>query len=251
MTSPCTRDLALILLLSFCFSCDPQPRDVRDYYFPARELAETGLVYIYENTGSLPGPDQAFAYYRGIALDTALYLSVTQYDGAFSPSQQTRLEIENDGAYIRDLMLLKADSAGLAIPIPTDVLYDRAFPFYLNDITDQAASGYRIRFVDPANETTTTYVSLNRAFRGDTTINVLGENYPGLVFDLAGEVSERDTELGDISPQFSGFEIYAKGLGLVEYQRELGAGVSLGGRLTERVEMDAFIERVEKENADY
>lgn len=240
-----------VLLLSLFFACDPQPRDVRNYYFPARELAEKGLVYIYENTGSLPGPNQEFAYYLGVAQDTALYLSVTQYDGTFSPRQQTRQEIENDGAYIRDLMLLQTDSSGVAIPVATNLLYDRAFPFYLHDVADQAANGYRLSFTDPTNETTTTFVSLNRTFRGDTSLHVLGKNYPAIVFDLAGEVSERDTELGDISPQFTGFEIYAKGLGLVEYQRVLSVGTTLGGRLTERIDMNAFLERVEKENVGY
>lgn len=237
---------ALILLLSLCSACDHQPRDVRDFYFPARELAEKGMVYIYENTGTLPGADQEFAYYLGVDQDTALYLSITQYDGNFSPRQQTRQEIENNGAYVRDLMLLQTDSAGVAIPIATELLYAKAFPFYLEDVPTEP-SGYRLSFVSPSNEAKTTFVSLNRAFRGDTTINVLGENYPALVFDLAGEVSERDTELGDISPQFSGFEIYAKGLGLVEYQRTLSVGATLGGRLTERIGMDDFLERVEQQ----
>jgi len=104
-------------------------------------LAETGLVYIYENTGTLPGPDQEFDYYLGVDQDTALYLSITQYDGMFNPRQQTRQQIENDGVYIRDLMLLQPDSAGRAVPIATKILYDRTFPFYLNDVTDQAANG--------------------------------------------------------------------------------------------------------------
>ncbi|TXF89133.1 hypothetical protein FUA23_11515 [Neolewinella aurantiaca] len=258
MTSLCTRDRAqmpalfpLVLLLSLFFACDPAPRDIRDYYFPARELAERGLVYVYENTGSLPGPDQEFTYCLGVAQDTALFLSVTQYDGNFSPRQQTRQEIKNDGVYIRDLMLLQTDSSGVPVPVATELLYDRAFPFYLNGMTDNAANGYRLRFQAPSNETTTTYVSLNRTVRGDTSITVLGKSYPAIVFDLAGEVSERDTELGDISPQFTGFEIYAKGLGLVEYQRVLSVGATLGGRLTERVDMDTFLERVERPAEDH
>ncbi len=248
MTSPCTRGLALIFLITCCFSCDPAPRDIRNFYFPARDLAEKGMVYIYDNTGSLPGADQEFAYYLGVDQDTALYLSITQYDGNFSPRQQTRQEIENDGAYVRDLMLLQSDSSGVAIPTATELLYNRAFPFYLNDVNDQAANGYRLRFVNPSDEARTTYVSLNRSFRGDTTINVEGKDYPALVFDLAGEVSERDTDLGDISPQFSGFEIYAKGLGMVQYERTLSVGATLGGRLVERIGMDDFLKRVEQQS---
>jgi hypothetical protein len=245
MKTPCTRVRALLplLLTSLFFACDAGPRDVRDYYFPARQLAETGMVYIYENTGSLPGPDQEFTYYLGVDQDSALYLSVTQYDGSFSPRQQTRQQIENDGVYLRDLVLLQTDSSGIAIPTKTELLYAKVFPFYLEDVPTEA-SGYRLKFASPTDEMTTTYVSLNRTFRSDTTITVLGENYAALVFDLAGEVSERDTELGDISPQFTGFEIYAKGLGLVQYERVLSAGNTLGARLRERVPMVDFLERI-------
>lgn len=246
MTTPCTcvRALLLLLLTSLFFACEPGPRDVRDYYFPTRELAETGMIYGYENTGSLPAPDREFAYYLGVDQDSALYLSVTQYDASFSPRQQTRQQIENDGVYLRDLVLLQTDSSGIAIPTQTRLLYAKAFPFYLEEIPTEA-TGYRLRFTDPADQTTTTYVSLNRTFRGDTTINVLGERYDAIVFDLAGEVSERDTEMGDISPQFTGFEIYAKGLGMVQYERELSPGATLGGRLTERLPMADFLERIE------
>lgn len=248
MTSLRTRVSALLLsllLMPLFFCCGSSPRDIRDYYFPARDLAQKGMVYIYDNTGSLPGAEQEYAYYLGVDQDTALYLSITQYDGSFSPRQQTRQEVENDGAYVRDLMLLQSDSTGVAIPTETELLYARAFPFYLNDPEDTAPSGYRLRFVKPSDEGRTTYVSLNRSFRGDTTINVMGKEYPALVFDLAGEVSERDTELGDISPQFSGFEIYAKGLGMVQYERTLSVGATLGGRLTERIGMDDFLKRVQ------
>ncbi len=244
MTSPCTRVLALFILFACFFSCDPAPRDIRNYYFPVRDLAEEGMVYIYDYTGTLPSAEQEFAYYLGVDQDTALYLSITQYDGNFSPRQQTRQEVENDGAYIRDLMLLQNDSSGVATPIATELLYNKAFPFYLNDDTDPSPSGYRLRFVSPSDAGKTTYVSLNRAFRGDTIIKVLGQDYPALVFDLAGEVSERDQELGDISPQFSGFEIYAKGLGMVQYERTLSVGATMGGRLNERIGMDEFLRRI-------
>jgi len=247
----CTGVPALILLFAVCFSCEPRPRDVRDFYFPARELAKTGLVYIYDNTGTLPGPELEFVYYLGVDQDTALFLSVTQYDGNFSPRQQTSQQIRNDGVFIRDLMLLQSDSAGVATPVSTEVIYDRTFPFYLNDDADRAPNGYRLSFTDPANETTTIFVSLNRTYRGDTTISVLGESHPAIVFDLAGEVSERDTELGDISPQFTGYEIYAKGLGLVAYERTLSVGTTLGGRLRERIGMDDFLERLEKQQLNH
>ncbi|MEM9928828.1 MAG: hypothetical protein AAF840_03325, partial [Bacteroidota bacterium] len=217
----------------------------RDYYFPARELTG-GLVYGYENTGTLPGSAPVeYTYYLGVEVDTALYLSVTQYSDLMEPKQQSRQEIKNDGIYLREITLLRPDTSG-PVAMPTNLIHDQAFPFYLEEaMTD--AYGYRLSFTDPATPDVLTYVSLDRKFSRDTTISVLGKNYPALLFTLAGEVSLRDPEAGDISPQFTGYEIYAKGLGLVEYRRELGGGAALGGRLKERITMAELIKRLEEE----
>jgi hypothetical protein len=244
MNLPCTCGRALIAILflsTLLVSCSAD-RDVRDYYFPARELT-TGLVYAYENIGTLPGPETEYAYYLGVEMDTALYLSVTQYSQFLEPKQQSRQEIKNDGVYLRDITLLRSDTSGPSVAMPTTLIHDKAFPFYLKPEPTEAF-GYRLSFTDPDQPQTLTYVTLNRRFERDTAITVLGKKYPGLLFSLEGEVSLRDTEEGDISPQFTGYEIYAKGLGLVEHKRELGSGLSLGGRLRERLTMEAFLERV-------
>lgn len=86
----------------------------------------------------------------------------------------------------------------------------------------------------------TTYITLDRRYVADTTISVLGKERSAIVFELAGEVSQRDPDKGDISPTFSGYEIYAKGLGLVEYRRNLGAAGSLGGKLERLITMPEF-----------
>lgn len=235
------RLFPFFLFLPLLTSCDGR-RDIRNYYYPVRELTD-GLVYAYENIGTLPGPEQEYYYYLGVDLDTALHLSVTRYGEDFSPAQQSREEIRNDGVYLRTLSLLPTDSMGVAQEVKTEIIYDQSFPFYLDDGTD-TAYGYRIKFNMPDAPDVVNYVSLDRRFSRDTSINVLGKNYDALLFTLEGEVSLRDAEEGDISPQFAGYEIYAKGLGLVEYKRELGSGASLGGRLVERVPMAEFAERV-------
>ena len=223
------------LLLLLC-TCDTR-RDIRAYYFPARELINTdGKVYAYENTGTLPGPDTIYWYYLGVDVDTALYLSVTRYGPDLSPQQLAREEITNSAVRLRELTLLQPDSSGRAIPTETDILFDRAFPFYLDEQPE--AYGYRLSY--QYENTQTTYVTLNRRYRSDTTVNVLGREYDALVFDLSGEVSLRDATAGDISPTFSGYEVYAREMGLVEYFRDLGAAGTLGGRLARRIPMREF-----------
>lgn len=245
----CVRALVLIVSGLTLAACTDGPRDVRNYYFPVRDLAERGLVYVYDNTGTLPGPPQEFSYYLGVDVDTALHLAITHYDGAFEPRQQNREQVRNDGAYLEEMLLLAPDSAGRSIPVMADVLFPRTFPFYLDPAVPEAM-GYRISFEPPSKAGTTNFVSLNRTFRGDTTVQVLGGRYDALVFDLAGEVSQRDPAAGDISPQFTGYEIYAKGIGLVEYRRDLSVGASLGGKLSRRVGMDDWLAELKRTAPD-
>lgn len=238
----CVPALIALLFLTFLCSCNGS-RDVRDYYFPVRDLDNKGLVYAYENTGTLPGPDTEYSYYLGVDVDTALHLSVTHYDPALQPRQQSREEIRNDGVYLREVTLLQNDSSGIATPIPTTLLYNKVFPFYLEDEAT-TPYGYRMSFNAPGQPGVVNYVTLNRRYLRDTTFVLLEKEYPALLFSLEGEVSLRDPEEGDISPQFRGYEIYARGIGLVEYRRELGTdGAALGGRLRERVGMPDFLQR--------
>lgn len=231
--------ICLLLLLSVFASCDSR-RDIRDYYFPVRELINTdGMVYAYENIGTLPGDDIEYWYFLGVDVDTALYLSTTRYSPDFAPEQQGREEIKNDGVYLRELTMLPADSNGVAMPVPTEIIFSQVFPFYLEE-EKLKPYGYRLKFAPAEAPDAINYVTLNRYFRNDTVVNIMGKDYDALVFDLAGEVSMRDPEDGDISPQFTGYEIYAKGLGRVEFLRELAEGASLGGRLVERKTMEEF-----------
>ncbi len=194
-----------IILLAACSGCDDR-RDVRDYYFPVRELINTeGKVYAYERTGTQPGPDTAYWYYLGVDLDTALYLTITRYGPDFSPLQLSREEIMNDGSRLRELSAFATDSLGRAVPTDLEVIYDRTFPFYLDEAAPKPY-GYRLRG-EFGERKAVTYVTLDRTYAGDTTTFILGEERPAIVLKLAGEVSERDPELGDISPTFSGYEI--------------------------------------------
>lgn len=238
--------MRFFFLLISCFSlftsCDDR-RDVRDYYFPVRELInEDGLVYAYQNIGTLPGPELEYWYFLGVDVDTALYLSVTSYGPDMAPAQQSRERVRNDAIFLEQLTLLPQDSNGIAQPVETELIYNKVFPFYLFP-DDLSPYGYRMRYDPPESPGSTSYVTLNRKFRSDTVINILGQDYDGIVFELAGEVSMRDPEAGDISPEFGGYEIYARGLGRVEFKRELGNGASFGGRLVERIPMPEFAER--------
>ena len=215
------------------------PDDIRAYYFPVRELTD-GLVYEYTNRGTLSEEPAEYWYYLGLDRDTALYLSATRYAAGMTPVQVGRERLTNDGVRLEQLFLYPPDLNGVRQRVEADILYNRSFSFLL---ADGQAVGYRIGFSPPDNPDATNYVSLDRRYRGDTTLTVMKEAYAAIVFDLTGEVSQRDPELGDISPTFTGYEIYAKGLGLVEYYRDLGAGGTVAGKLVRRIPMADYATR--------
>ena len=230
--------LVILVLLSVLGGC-ASPDDVRRYYFPVRELTD-GLVYEYANRGTLTDEPAEYWYYLGLDRDTALYLSATRYADGMTPVQVGRERITNEGVRLEQLFLYPPDLSGERQRVEADILYNRSFPFLLDD---GQAVGFRIGFPPPDNPDATNYVSLDRRYRGDTVLTVMQKTYDAIVFDLAGEVSQRDPELGDISPTFTGYEIYAEGLGLVEYYRDLGAGGTVAGKLVRRIPMADYAGR--------
>ncbi|CAH0998804.1 hypothetical protein LEM8419_00132 [Neolewinella maritima] len=230
----------LLLLPLLLLSCTQQA-DVRDYYFPVRELTD-GLVYEYANKGTLTDEPAEYWYFLGVDRDTALYLSATQYADGMTPVQLARERITNEGVELEELFLFPPSLSGERKRVTTDIIYPRSFPFYLDD---GRAVGYRIGFSPPDNPDATNYVSLDRTYQKDTTLTVMGQPRDAIVFGLTGEVSQRDPRLGDISPTFTGYEVYAEGLGLVEYYRDLGAGGTVAGKLIRRIPMADYAERFE------
>ncbi len=230
----------LYLLLPLLVAC-AEKTDIRAYYFPVRELTD-GLIYEYANKGTISDEPFDYWYYLGIDRDTALYLSATRYANGMTPVQLGRERITNEEVLLEELFLYPPDPSGTRQRILAELLYNRIFSFYLED---GRAVGYRIGFSPPDRPEATNYVSLDRRYRRDTTLMVMEQIYPAIVFDLQGEVSQRDPELGDVSPTFTGYEIYAKGLGLVEYYRDLGAGGTLDYKLIRRLPMADYAARFE------
>ncbi len=143
---------------------------------------------------------------------------------------------------LESLTLMGKDSNGVAIPAETKIMKGWVFPFELTDPV--LSSGYRLSFTPPDNSDATTFVTLSRKYLRDTTLEVLGAPAGAKLFELAGEVSLRDPVEGDISPTFTGYEIWAENLGMVEYFRDLGPAGSMGGKLVRRLPMKEFAAEV-------
>jgi hypothetical protein len=216
---PSIRLLLLVYAPFILFSCGgDQTRDIRDYYFPVRELTD-GLVYEYRdlNYDSLT-PD--YWYFNSIPTDSAFYFTKAYYQNDFVPRQLYREEMVSNGILLQDLFLFESDSTNHQIQVKADILSPNSFPFEVADA--HTVYLYKVRFQLPSQVNGQTTVIINRRFQGDTTYTYQGTTYPAVSFSLQGIAEQRDSVLGDIEPRFSGHEIYAKGLGLVYYERSYG-----------------------------
>ncbi len=235
--------LVFVALLGACRPGDER-RDIRDYYFPLRGLTD-GLVYEYRPVGndSLP---PAYRYYRSILQDTAMFLTANYYTGRFEPQQLVREELVDGGMVVRELFLYAQDSAGLQQQVRADVQNGSVFPFYLRP-GKPGVYLYKVRFRLPSQPPgASTTLILNRQFAADTTFTFEGKNHDALLFHLRGVAEIRDTVAGGVEPEFGGAEIYAEGLGLVEYWRDLGT-TRVHYRLAERYPMARLEEKARQE----
>lgn len=225
--------LLLPVLLPF-FACERSAyRDIRDYYFPLKSLTE-GLVYEYQAVdGDAP---EEHKYYRSFIEDKEVSLTVTQYDGNLLPSVFTREKLVDNGMQVEELVLLYPDSSGKQLQVPAEVEAEDVFPFRVK--ADGGIYLFRISWTDPADSAHVTTLIQNRYFDGDTTIVFQGETYPAVRFLLReGLDDERE---GVLSIEYESKEIYAKGLGLVYYEKAISEDFVLRYQLSDRYEMSVL-----------
>jgi hypothetical protein len=232
--------LTLLLFFLFLLTCsDPRGRDLRAYYFPLRELTD-GLVYELEPLGATP-PAPVYWYYRSFVSDTALVLTANAYGTDFIPDQLIRERYTPQGMVTKEVILYETDSLGTQEAAYAEVEAGNAFPFFLPE-ERRPVYLYRIRFTLPSQPDVEQVLVLNRQFAKDTTFDFRGASIAALKFDLKGLVEVRDTVQGGIDPQFSGYELYAEKLGLVESRRSFGPGAELHYRLRDTFGMDRLEE---------
>jgi hypothetical protein len=223
----------LLLLAGAC--SDPRGRDLRPYYFPLRELTE-GRVYELEPLGATP-PAPVYWYYRSFVSDSALVLTANAYGTDFIPDQLIRERYTPEGMITEEVILYEPDSLGTQLAATATVEAGNAFPFFLAE-DRRPVYLYRIRFRLPSQPAVEQVLVLNRQFAKDTLFDFRGESIEAIQFTLKGLVEVRDTVQGGIDPEFSGYELYARGLGLVESRRAFGPGAELHYRLRDTLSMD-------------
>lgn len=230
---------ALFLLPAFLLSCsgDPDYRDIRDYYFPLKDLEE-GLVYEYEPVGN-DSLAPNYWYYRSFIFKDSVFLTGTYYEYELLPLQFTREELVHNGMLLEEMYLYERDSTGEQLRVPVAVEAGNVFPFMVRD--SGGVFLFKVSWSSPLDPGATVRVIKNRRFAGDTTYRYRGAAYDAVTFEVR-ELFEYDQE-GVLEQEYSGIEIYAEDLGLVYYRKDITPDFQLEYRLADRYPMKKLEEQ--------
>ncbi|TXB62006.1 hypothetical protein [Phaeodactylibacter luteus] len=218
------------------------PKDIRDYYLPLKQL-EDGLVYEYRPV-AIDSLTPIYWFYRSYLREDGIYLTGTYYEHDLIPRQIVREELVSNGMLVEDVFLYeaRADSSGLQDRTEVDVLQGAAFPFEVTD--SNGVFLYQLQWSPPQDSGAVITLTKNRRYLKDTVVAVLGENLDAVVFSVQ-ELLEYDQN-GVFEQQYAGREVYAKGLGLVYYDKQIGPGMELSYALHRRYPMEVLEEQFEQ-----
>lgn len=209
-----TKRLAFFLpgCIALLFACrNDAPRNISDYYFPIDAMQE-GIVYEYRAHDTLT---PVYWYYRSFSGEEGRFLVSTNYEQELEPLQLAREEVTAEGAMLRDLRLYAADTSGGARQTQVEIEEPKTFPFQVRSGIE--VTQYQVNWTDEEGQHIT--VVRDRRFAGDTTFVLQGETYPGVLFTLSESIILTHPRYGTDNPNLQGREGYAKGLGLVFFEK--------------------------------
>lgn len=236
---------AIWRLLGFCIwciwltQCTVDGWNTRKYYFPIKKLEE-GKVYAYTNEGNI-GPPEAYWYYRSVVGKEEVYLTATYYENQPNPLQLVTERLAENGMIREELFLFDMDSLGKSQRTTAVIEVGDAFPFYVKERGGIFLQKQTWVDRDTGNKMT---LIKNRVFDGEVTFNWEGKELDAVEF----EVKELLVDEGDgaLELEFKGKEVYATGLGLVSYEKQIEEGFVMAYRLERIMEMEELVEQLLK-----
>ncbi len=207
-------------------------RDIRDYYFPLRQLAH-GMVYEYRAADTLT---PAYWYYRTIFKPGERYLTATYYEQELEPLQSTRERMVSNGMLLEELRLYSPGASGVSRQTLVSVDYANVFPFEVRD--SLGVFLYKVHWTDEEGQTIT--LTRNRRFAGDTAFVFRGKTYPAVAFRTVEALELDHPKQGFFEQMLYGREVYAKGLGLVVYGKAPTGQSPVWYQLADRYPMEVL-----------
>ncbi len=217
--------IAFAVLLQACGK-----KDLRDYYFPLKQLKEQSKVYEYKISTS----DTSFTiywYYQTIVQADSVYLIGNCYDAGFHPLVLIREEQVPNGMKLKELIYYGVNTEGYAVQTRATIEGGAVFPFQVTD--DKSVFVNVVKYTAPKDSTILTTLTRNRRFLQDTIYNFKGKNIDAVIFEMKEEQSEQNAKSGGWTHIYPIQEIYAKNIGLIYTKRSLDNGANFETRLVD------------------
>lgn len=231
-----------ILAFAFLLACNEGgKRDIEAYYFPVKQLRK-GQVYEYavSNQDSIA---LEYWFYRGLVRDSGLFLAGTFYDQNFEIRQIIREKITKSGAIAKECNLYEPapETEAGQTQIATLIESPNLFPFSVRD--SSGIFEFKLHFSSPYDPGSKIYLNKKRRYIGNVAdFEFDGENYPCIRFAVYESISSQENGRPDL--ESFGEERYAKGLGLVYYNKSYGNNtVKVEARLTDIFSMGELEQR--------
>ncbi len=214
----CQFVMCLGLINTSCKRPDNPPADYSGYYLPLDAFPAEGLVYTYRNLSDTTGTPEVWRHFkRGEGLIESIN---------YGPEQeivQSQFErIASNGVMTDSLLLYFADTNRVRKQIKVKILSPNKFPFQPGDSTTVWLT--HLEWNQP-QDSLHIVLQRRRRFKENTTWLSHGKSVPAVRFTTEDTFeTERD---GWTTSTWTGEEIYAKGIGLVYYKRNISEQLSL------------------------
>lgn len=228
--------LAAFSLLFFACENDSGKRNIEPYYFPLKEL-EDGRVYEYRPAGN-PNDPPIYWYFKSLKKGGSQFLLGMSYDPEFTPDQFVREERVENGMLLVDFITYEKDSTGKKQSLQATIEAPNVFPFTVKENAGVLLSSVNWRTLN--DSVAITHVR-NRQYDSDTVFVFKGKRIPAVKFNTR-ELIDQEVE-GHLELEYGGSEVYAKGIGLASFQKNIDANWTMAYELAGIYSMAEFEEK--------
>lgn len=219
--------------LFFLSGCQPETDDLKDYYYPVDEFME-GLVYEYVETGDSKQPSHYWLYTTETN-NGKLYLSGLFYNESGAIEQMTIEEITATGTTAKKYQLISYDSTGRKHTVDLNIAKNQIYPFGQPD--PKAIQRFKISWTDPVETKYSNVLNRGRAFQKFVEYSFNGKQVKCAEFIMVENIEIEEKDAGVQTLETTTKELYAKGIGLVFYQKKIGEQILYTYELKDRIRM--------------
>lgn len=219
------KRIVYILIVSSIWSCKKNnDTSIKDYYYPYEKIAKNGsLIYEYHSLNDSFGANH-WKFSAHTEENGAFIMDGIYYEDDGQVQQHTQETIISKGVFADSIQLFSYDTLGNQYTFHGNISASKLFGFEIKP-GDEVFFQVSFEGLPPDNATST--LSRYRHFVGDTSITVFGKTYECLRFETRELYDQGTDEEGYVQPMVASKEYFAKGVGLVYYEKQISDRLKL------------------------